>query len=198
MSGAATREVVTSGAVLDTALTLFADRGYHGTALSQTAEALHVRTPSLYNHMRSKHELLETIVERTVRGLVDDFHQATAGRTEPVDRLYHAVLAYAHRHATHRREAILVNRDTSSLDEPVRARMQALRREHEHALRGIIANGVAAGRFVIDSPALGSFAIREICVSIARWYRDDGPITPEQLAREYAEFALNIVGVGRS
>jgi AcrR family transcriptional regulator len=198
MTSAATRDAVTSGAVLDTALTLFSERGYHGTALSQIAEALEVRTPSLYNHMRSKQELLQTIVERTVRGVMDDFHEATDGHAEPVDRLYHAVLVYARRHATHRREAIVVNRDTSSLEEPFRSQMQTLRREHEHALRSIISDGVAAGRFVIGSPALGSFAIREMCVSIARWYHDDGPITPEQVAREYTEFALNIVGVGRS
>jgi AcrR family transcriptional regulator len=191
------RETVTSEAVLDAALTLFAERGYHGTALSEIADALAVRTPSLYNHMRSKHELLMTIVERTVTGVLTDFRDAIEGRTDPVDRLYHATLAYARRHATHRREAIVVNRDTSSLDEPHLSRMQALRREHEHALRGIIVDGVAAGRFTVDSPALASFAIREMCVSIARWFSDDGPITADQVARDYTEFALNIVGVGR-
>ena len=91
----------------------------------------------------------------------------------------------------------MVNRDTSSLDEPTRSQMQALRREHEHAIRSIIGDGVAAGRFSVDSPALASFAIREMCVSIARWYQDGGPITPEQVSREYTEFALSIVGAGR-
>ena len=75
--------------------------------------------------------------------------------------------------------------------------MQALRRRHEHALRGIIEDGVAAGQFSIDSPALGSFAIREMCVSVARWFRDDGPIAAEQVAEEYTEFALRIVGTRR-
>lgn len=198
MTSAGTRNPVTSHTVLDTALTLFAERGYHGTALSQIADALEIRTPSLYNHMRSKQDLLVTIVETTVRGVLDDFQAAVAGRAEPVDRLFHAVRVYAHRHAVHRREAIVVNRDTSSLDEPFRSQMQALRREHEHALRAVISDGVAAGRFTVDSPALASFAIREMCVSIARWYSDGGPIGPEQVAREYTEFALSIVGVGRS
>ncbi|HZZ48036.1 MAG TPA: TetR/AcrR family transcriptional regulator [Pseudonocardia sp.] len=197
MNDAGTRDVVTSKALLDTALTLFAERGYHGTALSQIAEGLGIRTPSLYNHMRGKHDLLLTIVETTVTGVLDDFHAATENRTDPLDKLYHATLAYARRHASHRREAIVVNRDTSSLDEPHRSRMQSLRRDHEHALRSIIVEGVEAGRFSIDSPALGSFAIREMCVSISRWLRDDGPLRPEQVAREYTEFALNIVGVGR-
>jgi AcrR family transcriptional regulator len=188
------RTPVNSEAVLDAALTLFAERGYHGTALSQIAEALDVRTPSLYNHMRAKHDLLQTIVERTVTAVLDDFRTTTAGLTDPLERLRRATLVYAFRHATHRREAIVVNRDTTSLDEPHRTAMQTLRREHEHALRAIIEDGVASGVFTIKSPALGSFAIREMCVSISRWFRDDGPIPPEEVAQDYSNFAVRIVG----
>ena len=39
------RPTVTAGAVLDAALTLFAERGYHGTAVSQIAARLGIRTP---------------------------------------------------------------------------------------------------------------------------------------------------------
>ena len=188
------RATVTSEAVLDAALTLFAQYGYHGTALSQIAEALGVRTPSLYNHMRSKHELLRTIVDRTTAGVLADFHAAVDDLTDPVERLRRASLVYALRHATHRREAIVVNRDTASLAEPHRTELQNRRREHEHALRKIISDGVAAGVFQVDSPALASFAIREMCVSIARWFRDDGPLPAEQVAEQYSRFALRIAG----
>ena len=57
----------------------------------------------------------------------------------PVELLRRAARVYAHRHATHRREALVVNRDTGSLEEPARTTMQARRREHEHALRAVIA-----------------------------------------------------------
>jgi AcrR family transcriptional regulator len=191
---AETRATVTSEAVVDAALTLFAQYGYHGTALSQIAEVLGVRTPSLYNHMRSKQELLRTIVERTTEGVLADFQAATDDLTDPVERLRRATVVYALRHATHRREAIVVNRDTASLDEPHRTELQARRREHEHALRQIISDGADAGVFQVDSPALASFAIREMCVSIARWFREDGPLPAEQVAEQYSRFALQIAG----
>jgi AcrR family transcriptional regulator len=188
------RDPLTSHSVLDGALTLFAERGYHGTALSEIAGALGVRTPSLYNHMRSKHELLEAIIDATTAGVLDDFHAVRAEGGEPPEVLHRAARVYAYRHATHRREALVVNRDTSSLDEPVRSAMQARRREHEHALRAVIADGVELGVFHVDSPALASFAIRELCVSIARWFSDDGPLSAEEVADQYAGFALRIVG----
>ena len=67
------RAAVTADAVLDAALTLFAERGYHGTAVSQIAASLGIRTSSLYNHMRSKQDLLEAIIGRTMDGVLDDF-----------------------------------------------------------------------------------------------------------------------------
>lgn len=188
------RDPVTSASVLDRALTLFAERGYHGTALSEIAGALGVRTPSLYNHMRSKHELLEAIIDATTGGVLEDFHAVRESGGDPADVLYRAARVYAYRHATHRREALVVNRDTSSLDEPVRTRMQDRRREHEHALRAVISEGAESGAFEVSSPALASFAIRELCVSIARWFSEDGPLTADDVADQYAGFALRIVG----
>jgi AcrR family transcriptional regulator len=185
---------VTSERVLDHALTLFAERGYHGTALSEIAGALGVRTPSLYNHMRSKHELLEAIIDATTAGVLEDFHTVRDEGGEPADVLYRAARVYAYRHATHRREALVVNRDTSSLEEPVRSTLQSRRREHEHALRAVISEGVDRGVFHVDSPALASFAIRELCVSIARWFSEDGPLSADEVADQYAGFALRIVG----
>jgi AcrR family transcriptional regulator len=192
---AGARPGVTADAVLDAALTLFAQRGYHGTAVSQIAASLGIRTPSLYNHMGSKQELLEAIVGRTLADVLDDFRAAVGDLADPAERLRRAIRVYALRHATHRREAIVVNRDITNLPEPTRTRMRERRRDHERAVRAIISDGAGAGCFRLDSPALASFAILEMCVSIARWFRDGGARTAGQVADEYADFALRIVGV---
>ena len=187
------RASVTRETVLDHALTLFAERGYHGTPLSEIAGTLGIRTPSLYNHMGSKHELLETILTRTLDDVLADFAAAVRGLDRPPDRLHAATRIYALRHATHRRAALIVNRDTTSLDEPDRTRLRDRRREHERAVRAIIVEGVGTGEFQVGDPALASFAILEMSVSIARWFRDGGPRTAEQVADEFAGYALRIV-----
>ncbi|RZT83437.1 TetR family transcriptional regulator [Pseudonocardia sediminis] len=187
------RTAVTRESVLDAALTLFAERGYHGTPLSEIAAALGIRTPSLYNHMGSKQDLLETILTRTLDDVLDGFADAVDGLGTPAEKLHAATRVYALRHATHRREALVVNRDAGGLDEPDRSRIRDRRREHERAVRAIIADGVRAGEFQVGDPALASFAILEMSVSIARWFRDDGPRTAAQVADEFAGYALRIV-----
>ncbi len=193
-AGAQARVPVTADAVLDAALTLFAERGYHGSAVSQIAARLGIRTPSLYNHMRSKQDLLEAIIGPTVDGVLGDFRTAVDDVGDPVERLRRAVRVYALRHATHRREALVANRDTTSLPEPARTRVRQRERDHERAVRAIISDGIGTGDFHVSSPALASFAILEMCLSIARWFRDDGTRTAGQVADEYADFALRIVG----
>ena len=72
--------------------------------------------------------------------------------------------------------------------------MRQREREHERAVRDIISAGVGTGGFHVDSPALASFAILEMCLSIARWFRDEGARTAQQVADEYSDFALRIAG----
>jgi AcrR family transcriptional regulator len=179
--------------VRDVALTVFAERGYHGTTMSAIAELVGMRVPSLYSHIRSKQDLLVEIAVQTTEAVLAEYEAAVAGLTDPAERLRRAVAVYALRHATHRREALVVNRDVSSLEEPARGEVLHRIQRHEHAIRAIIADGVAAGLFTTGTPALTSFAILEMSVSIARWFDEDGPLSAEAVAGEYADLALNMV-----
>lgn len=180
--------------VYDAALTLFAERGYHGTALSQVAKRLGLRTPSLYNHMTSKQQLLEDIMVRTTDRVLDEFYEATDGVSESPAKLRAAIEVYVERHIRHRREALVVNRDLSSLEEPARSQVLDRRKKHERGIRSIIQVGVERGEFDTPSPALASFAILEMAVSVARWYSPTGAIPPKDTAKEYGSFALRLVG----
>ncbi|WP_040690238.1 TetR/AcrR family transcriptional regulator [Nocardia vinacea] len=185
---------MTKADVRQAALTLFAERGYHGTSLKDVAESLGLRTPSLYAHIESKQSLLLDIVMETLDRVVEDFDGVMAEVDDPVERLHRATLVYALRHATHRREALVVNQDTVHLEEPNLSAAQQIRREHEHSFRQLIVDGKQAGLFTVESPKVASFAIREMCVSVARWFRDDGDVSAPEVARQYGDYALSIVG----
>ena len=187
------RDRVTEQSVRDAALTLFAQRGYHGTALRDIANEVGIRTPSLYNHIESKQELLRGILLTTTEQVWSDFETAVEGVSAVGERLRRAVVTYALRHATHRREALIVNRDVDSLDE-ARSEVMALRRRHERAIREIILEGVGTRVFRVKDPFLASFGILEMCVSVARWFDPMGALSAEQVASDYGEFALRLVG----
>ena len=182
--------------VREVALTLFAEKGYHGTALSEIADRLRIRTPSLYNHMESKSALLSEIVLDTSRQVWADYEAAVASEPDVESKMRAAVYVYALRHATHRREALIVNRDISSLEEPALSEVLRLRRRHERAVRSLVEQGMASGVFAQQPARLVSFAVLEMCVSIARWFRPDGEFSAEQVAEQYSLYALRMAKAG--
>jgi AcrR family transcriptional regulator len=185
---------VTRADVRDAALTLFALRGFHGTSLKQVAQAVELRTPSLYNHIDSKADLLQDIVLTTLVEVNDEFEQALAFDEDPRGQLERATHIYVLHHAVHRREALVVNQDTQHLPEPFLSEAQALRRRHERRFRQVIAEGVDAGQFEVPSAKLASFAVREMCVSVARWFDAAGPLSATDVADTYTLHALRLVG----
>jgi AcrR family transcriptional regulator len=188
------RPVVTPASVRDAATSLFAEKGYHGTALSEVAARLRIRTPSLYNHMRSKQELLQQIVLETSEQVWAEFEEAVRDRDDVVDRLREAARVYALRHATHRREALIVNRDVAALEEPVLSEVLELRRRHERAVRALIQEGVDQGSLAVENARVASFGVLEMCVSVARWFSPGGPLPAEKVAEQYSDFALRLAG----
>ncbi len=61
----------TAERILDAAEALFAERGFAGTTMRDVAEAVGIRTPSLYNHFESKDELYAAVLERGIRPVVE-------------------------------------------------------------------------------------------------------------------------------
>ncbi|MGH9103371.1 MAG: TetR/AcrR family transcriptional regulator [Acidimicrobiales bacterium] len=178
----------------EAALTLFAERGYHGTTMNDIARALGIRAPSLYNHVRSKQDILREIMVSTTKALMAGYERATAGTDDPEAALRRAIEDFVRHHAGHHREALIGNREMSSLDEGTRAWVAAQRRAYAEGICGLIERGRARGSFDTSSPRLAAFAMLEMGVSVARWFRGDGRLSADEIAAEYAELAVRMVG----
>jgi AcrR family transcriptional regulator len=73
--------------VLAVAARLFAERGYHGTSMRDIAEALSMRAPSLYKHVRNKDALLDEIVTIYLDALLPRLETTATGPGLGAERL---------------------------------------------------------------------------------------------------------------
>jgi AcrR family transcriptional regulator len=178
--------------VHEAALTLFAERGYNGTTMKDIAGHLQMRAPSLYNHVNSKQEILREIMLNTAHQLLAEFREATRSEDDEVEALRRAIAVFVAHHAHHPREALIGNRDVASLEEPARSELLALRREHEHSIRDLIEKVQARRRVVLEHAHLTSFAMLEMGVSVARWFRQDGPLSAEEIGQHYGDLAVRM------
>ncbi|MCI5668355.1 MAG: TetR/AcrR family transcriptional regulator [Oscillospiraceae bacterium] len=54
----------TKDRILDSALTLFSEKGYDGVGVDLIAENAGIKGPSLYKHFKGKEEILEALIEK--------------------------------------------------------------------------------------------------------------------------------------
>jgi AcrR family transcriptional regulator len=80
--------------LVETALTLFADRGMHGTSMDDIAEAAGVTKPVLYQHFRSKRALFLELLDDVGQQLLTAITNATADATSPREQVERGLTAY--------------------------------------------------------------------------------------------------------
>jgi AcrR family transcriptional regulator len=176
------------------ALTLFAECGYRVTTMADIGAAVGIRGPSLYRYLSAKHDVLAEIMTATMTSLLASQDAAYASTADPVLRLHRMVEAHVRFHAAHREEAFVGNRELGSLEEPARTRVLKLRRRYEGRLRAAIAEGVEAGVFRVRSTRLASYAILDMGMGVAAWFRADGPHSADEIAYVYADQAMAMLG----
>jgi AcrR family transcriptional regulator len=186
---------VTPAEVKAAAAELFAVRGYRGTTMRHIAAALGIQAPGLYNHVGSKQEILADIMVGVMTELLEEQRAAVASTTDVVEQVRRIVESHVRYHCRHQRATFVGNREIPSLDEPARSLVIAQRDEFEQTFRSVISRGVAEGRFAVGSARLASYAILEMGMGIAGWYREGGELSESQVAYEYGEMALRILRV---
>jgi AcrR family transcriptional regulator len=183
-----------SDAIHAAALELFTQLGYEATTMADIGAAVGIRGPSLYKHVASKQDLLARIMTGTMEDLLAAHRVAIATTDDPTERLRRATEAHVRYHARHRLEAFVGNREIRSLVDPHRGRVLALRAEYEACFRDLVSAGVTAGCFHVASARLASYAILDLGMGVAVWFRDDGELAEDTVVWQHSEFALRIVG----
>lgn len=174
-------------AMLEAAIALFSEKGYHATTVREIAQAVGILPGSLYAHMAAKEDLLyEAVVQAWER-----FRKAVAPIAESKghagERLRRAMAAHIRVVAESPAAATVFLHEWKALSPDRRARAVAHREAYEELLARIIRDGVESGVF----RPLDQRFIRLLVLSAVnwayQWYRPDGPLSPEQVADRFYE-----------
>ncbi|MGN6243056.1 MAG: TetR family transcriptional regulator [Motilibacteraceae bacterium] len=176
------------------AVEAFAAKGFHGTTTRDIAAAAGVSPAALYVHHRSKEDLLHLISREGHLRTLALVRDAAATSTDPVEQLLAVVRAFTAHHARNHTSARIVNYELSALSPEHRREISAIRRQIDTEVRHVVERGVTEGAFTTTNPRMTTLALLSLGVDAARWYRDEGEWTPEDVAEHYCQLALRIVG----
>jgi AcrR family transcriptional regulator len=191
-------EAVPSGSrrlILETALRLFAERGYSGTSIRDIAAACGLQGPTIYSHFPSKEHVLAEVLRigheehlRRVRAALLD------SNPDPREQIAAYVRAHVRFHTDFPMLAVVANSELHLLSADVGAAIFQVRKHSEQILMDIVQRGIDRNVFNVPDPWLSIAAIGGMGLRVAFWYSPDAAIEAAAVADTYAEFALRILG----
>jgi AcrR family transcriptional regulator len=182
------------GPVLAGAIKAFVATGYHGASMRSIAQFASMSVPGVYHHYPSKQDLLVKILDITMMDLLWRLQHARDEGNEPIERVALVVEALALFHARRSDLAFIGASEMRSLEPHQYSRIARLRDDVQHLLDTEIEAAITAGGLAVSYQRDAGKAIATMCTALVQWFQPDGVTTPEQIAKEYAQFALRLLG----
>jgi AcrR family transcriptional regulator len=180
--------------LLTSAVRCFAANGYHATTTRDIAAGVGLSPAALYVHFASKELVLFEIMraghEAALAYVKDPVIEAAGGAA---DRLAAIVCRYTAWHARHHVAARVCQYELAGLTPEHYDEIIVIRHLTNDVFRDAIERGIAEGVF---APADVNRLVRgmlSLSIDLIRWYRLDGPDSPEQLGDFYAGLVLKMV-----
>ncbi|MCW3012018.1 MAG: TetR/AcrR family transcriptional regulator [Solirubrobacterales bacterium] len=176
--------------IIAAATRVFSERGYHAASMDQIAQAVGIRKPSLYHHVRRKEDLLFAIHEQLIDELLDETTRAVDAAESPADAV-RGVLRVALGFVARHRDAVTVFlQERSAVTGERWTELVVKRDRYEQMVSGAIADGVAGGRFQAVPPAMAARAVLAMANWGYTWFDPSGTMTSDEVAELFADIAL--------
>jgi AcrR family transcriptional regulator len=179
------------------ALQLFAAKGFEATGIRDIADRAGISTAALYHYMGGKDELLIEFMLVSMTQLTRVAREALSAADGPAAELATLVRAHVGFHTLDPQRSLVADDELRALSEDFFARVMHLRDGYEHLWADTLERGLRSGAFRFSDGRITRLALLEMCNGVARWYSDQGPMRPGQIADAFTDLALAMVGAGR-
>jgi AcrR family transcriptional regulator len=179
------------GQIMDVSLEMMRNFGYQGTSMREIASALNIEAASLYNHIKSKEEILRDTC-------FDLGNQLILAQQEVNDIYFNAVEKIGMLVKNHIR--ILTSdlnagwvfiHEWRNLSATHRKEFIALRDNYEAGIIEILLQGENEGFFNEVNNKFAALTLLSTLNWVVEWYKPQGDMSPEQIAEKLTEFILS-------
>ncbi|WP_024441415.1 MULTISPECIES: TetR family transcriptional regulator [unclassified Mycobacterium] len=187
--------------VLAAAIDAFVETGYHGSSMRDVSARAGMSVPGIYHHYPDKQALLVALLDLTMTELHWRVGAARADAATGLQEVRLIVEALALFHTHRQKLAFIGASEMRSLTAANRQRIADSRNQLQHSLDAAIDRAARESEVdvadILDRRVAGR-AITTMCTSLPQWFNADGPASPEETARSYADFAVALLTKARS
>jgi AcrR family transcriptional regulator len=177
--------------LLDAAAALFSQKGYAAASTREIAEILGIRKASLYYHVENKEDLLYAICKSSLEQIRRDVGAALEKVEEPLERIRTLVRAHMKSLVRDQVAHSVAVGEMHALSGARLKEVIALRDAYEELVRSVLQEARKAGVLRDD------IGVKYLCLillgllnRVEMWYRRDGALSPDQLARVFESIFL--------
>ncbi len=178
--------------LLELAATMFAERGLRATTVRDIADSAGILSGSLYHHFKSKEQMVEEVLRDFLEWLFARYERIIDTEPDPLARVQ-ALFMVSFEAIEHRHAQVVIYQDEakrlSSL--PQFGFVEARNREQRKMWVDVLKQGIDDGCFRpdLDVDLVYRF-IRDTTWVSVRWYQPGGPLTAEEVGRQYLAIVL--------
>jgi TetR/AcrR family transcriptional regulator, cholesterol catabolism regulator len=169
---------------------LFREKGFMATSMRDIAAELGIEAASLYSHIKSKDEILETICFRMAEQFQQGIAEANDLYFNAEERLKMAIKSHIKIITGDLNASSVFIREWRHLVEPKLNEFKKMRNKYENEFRSILQNGEDENVFQTVDKKFAVLTILSALNWITEWYKPEGGMTPDEIAENLFNFIL--------
>ena len=184
--------------IADIAARVFAERGYHGTSVSDLVSATGLQRGGLYHYINGKEELLSLVHQRFIEPLLEESRVVLAAG-EPPDKtlrmLMHVLLKSVEQY---RNQVTVFLREWRNIkDHKAWEAIASARKEYEDIVLGVLKRGSDEGMFSVPDQKMAGMALLGMINYTYQWFDPGGRVSADELADQMTSIFLHGVMIDR-
>ncbi len=175
------KDVSRKEVILKASAKLFREKGYKAASMRDLAVKVGVEAASLYNHIRSKAELLHDICFNVANVFFEHINMVEATNATPIEKLETLLRFHIQQMINDFEEVYVSDREWRYLDDPYLSNFQNQRRSYRKRFASIIQSGIEQGQINKIDASTAVLVILHAISGIDSWHRSTHKVSGEEL-----------------
>ena len=176
--------------ITETAAKLFRKKGYMATTMRDLAAELGIEAASIYHHVKSKEELLETICFDMANKFILNAKEVNDIYFNAEEKLRLAIKLHIETITMNQNKSAVFLQEWRNLSEPNLSKFKMLRDQYENQFTIIIIDGENEDIFDFVDKKFAVLSILSTINFVNEWYKPDGKMNAAEIAEKLSNFIL--------
>jgi len=177
--------------IIEKATELFQKQGYAATSMRDLAGYIGIEAASLYSHIKSKEEILQTICFQMANDFFESLEKIELEKLSADQKLKKAVISHVKVLTKDSAASAVFFSEWRHLSESYLKDFLGMRNNYENKFIQILIDGHKEGVFKKMDAKFTVLALLSSINWMPSWYKPEGKLTPEEIAENVTDVFIN-------